>query len=40
MDDEYGENLVKAYICVIKSLVSRCEDVAVHNLIDWIEIKP
>ncbi|KNB44295.1 PREG-like protein [Blastocystis sp. subtype 4] len=28
MDDEYGESLVKAYICVIKSLVSRCEDVA------------
>ena len=31
MDDEYGESLVKAYICVIKSLVSRCEDKSSHN---------
>ena len=27
MNEEFGEDLVKAYSCVIKSLVARCEDV-------------
>ena len=27
MNEEFGEDLGKAYSCVIKSLVARCEDV-------------
>ena len=31
MNEEFGEDLVKAYSCVIKSLVARCEDKESHH---------
>lgn len=34
MNEEFGEDLVKAYSCVIKSLVARCEDVGLWQF--WI----